>query len=79
MIATDLSRRDVARVRRYARGRDLTEEQAVGKLLVIALDHLDARSAGGTATNRRLTAAERRRNAKRAIEARWAKHRAAEE
>lgn len=61
----------VARVRTYARARALSTSQAIGDLLTIALDHLDARSAGGHAVHRSRSEAERSLTGRRLAMARW--------
>lgn len=61
----------LTRIRRYTRARGLSSSAAGAELLAIALDHLDARAAGGRATAARRSPADRAAAAQRAARARW--------
>lgn len=63
----------VARVKAYARAKELPLPAAAAQLLTIALDHLDARSAGAVAVNQQRTPEERSAAASKAVQARWEK------
>jgi hypothetical protein len=63
----------VRRVREYARHAQITTSEAIGKLLQIALDNLDARAAGGKARMQGLSPEERSDQARSAAQARWDK------
>jgi len=65
----------VARLRAYARSHNRSLPSAAIDLLTIALDHLDARAAGGRRSHAQLTPAERSARARALVQARWAKRR----
>lgn len=62
-----------ARVKTYARAHDLSVSDAAAQLLRIALDHLEARAAGGRAVREGRTAAEASEAGRRAVAMRWAR------
>lgn len=61
----------VARVKAYARAKEISLTDAAVHLLAAGLDHLEARAAGAQATNRSRTAAERSAAGRKAVTARW--------
>jgi len=63
----------LARVEAYATAHQLGVADAVAQLTLAALDHLDARAAGGHKRWDGVTAADRRALATRAAQARWGK------
>ena len=63
----------LARVETYATGHQLGVSDAVASLTLAALDHLDARAAGGHKRWDGVTATDRRALATRAAQARWGK------
>lgn len=67
----DLSRELADRLRTYKLVKGVTTSAAAAQLLTIALDHLDARSAGAKAASRGLGQAGRIDRARRAAKARW--------
>lgn len=70
LILRGLSDDLMARLSRYAESQGMGRPSAAASLLAIALDHLDARSAGAAETNR-VSAMERRARARHAAQARW--------
>lgn len=60
----------MARVKAYARREQTQTSIAAAQLLTIALDHLDARSAGAATTNAK-PKRERSESARHAAQARW--------
>ena len=74
LMARGVSPAIVTRVRQYARTRpEVTTSQAIADLLVVALDHLDARQRGAAAVNSRMTPEQRSARARAAVAAREAK------
>lgn len=62
----------VGRITAYARTHELPLPRAAAQLLTIALDHLDARAAGGRASHDGRSAEERSESGRHAARARWA-------
>ena len=60
------------RLRTYATAHGLTIPEARRRLIMIALDHLDARTSAGAARWKGTTPSERSDAARKAVTARWA-------
>lgn len=61
----------VSRVRQYARTRGGSTSDTIAHLLTVALDHLDARAAGGKLVQQGKTPEQRQDAARYAARARW--------
>lgn len=76
IFARGVSPELATRVRQYARAHpDRSTSDSIAALLQIALDHLDARAAGGRASHASRTPEERTEAARHAVTARWARTR----
>lgn len=74
--AEHLDHATYTRVRAFARAKGLSTSAAFVTLATVALDHLEARTAGGNARSASLTGTERSDIARQAAQTRWAKRKA---
>lgn len=70
LMLRGLSSETMACIKAYARREQTQTSVAAAQLLTIALDHLDARSAGAATTNAK-PKRERSESARHAAQARW--------